>query len=181
MHGEVIAFWSSPILPCASRMPDKSADGSKENESCTSCLTKANSPTLSQGNTLKNGEPICLMKSAGAISKVLLPSAKPRGTARYPAVSGWFWVKNPNYTQSERRHELFETFSRKPPTCLNSEETAGQDRNCTSRKPIRIAQSNRRVRAAQYSMNNLFKRSGRPSARNLAVHRDCLWLRHSRD
>jgi hypothetical protein len=33
-----------------------------------------------------------------------------RKTGTYATVSGWLKIKNPNYTQSERRHELFETF-----------------------------------------------------------------------
>lgn len=28
-------------------------------------------------------------------------------------VSGWLKIKNPNYTQSERRHELFDSFKSK--------------------------------------------------------------------
>jgi ATP-dependent DNA ligase len=35
-----------------------------------------------------------------------------RKTGTYSTVSGWLRIKNPNYTQSERRHELFETFKR---------------------------------------------------------------------
>jgi len=31
----------------------------------------------------------------------------------YATVSGWLKIKNPNYTQSERRHELSETFKTK--------------------------------------------------------------------
>jgi bifunctional non-homologous end joining protein LigD len=33
-----------------------------------------------------------------------------RKEGTYATVSGWLKIKNPNYTQSERRHELFETF-----------------------------------------------------------------------
>jgi hypothetical protein len=36
-----------------------------------------------------------------------------RKTGTYATVSGWLKIKNPNYTQSERRHELFETFKAK--------------------------------------------------------------------
>ncbi len=36
-----------------------------------------------------------------------------RKTGTYSTVSGWLKIKNPNYTQSERRHELFETFKAK--------------------------------------------------------------------
>jgi ATP-dependent DNA ligase len=36
-----------------------------------------------------------------------------RKTGTYATVSGWLKIKNPNYTQSERRHELFETFKPK--------------------------------------------------------------------
>jgi hypothetical protein len=37
-----------------------------------------------------------------------------RKTGKYATVSGWLKIKNPNYTQSERRHELFESFKAKP-------------------------------------------------------------------
>src|SRR6202035_5583390 len=33
-----------------------------------------------------------------------------RKTGTYSAVSSWLKIKNPNYTQSERRHKLFESF-----------------------------------------------------------------------
>ena len=33
-----------------------------------------------------------------------------RKNGRYTAVSGWLKVKNPQYTQSESRYELFESF-----------------------------------------------------------------------
>lgn len=36
-----------------------------------------------------------------------------RKTGTYATVSGWLKIKNPNYTQSERRHELFESFKSK--------------------------------------------------------------------
>jgi bifunctional non-homologous end joining protein LigD len=36
-----------------------------------------------------------------------------RKTGTYATVSGWLKIKNPNYTQSERRYELFETFKAK--------------------------------------------------------------------
>ena len=36
-----------------------------------------------------------------------------RKTGTYATVSGWLKIKNPNYTQSERRRELFETFKAK--------------------------------------------------------------------
>jgi hypothetical protein len=39
--------------------------------------------------------------------------AAKRKTGTYSIVSGWLKIKNPNYTQSERRHELFETFKAK--------------------------------------------------------------------
>jgi bifunctional non-homologous end joining protein LigD len=37
-----------------------------------------------------------------------------RKTGTYAMVSGWLKIKNPNYTQSERRHELFESFKVEP-------------------------------------------------------------------
>jgi bifunctional non-homologous end joining protein LigD len=36
-----------------------------------------------------------------------------RKTGTYATVSGWLKIKNPNYTQSERRHELFDSFKGK--------------------------------------------------------------------
>jgi bifunctional non-homologous end joining protein LigD len=35
-----------------------------------------------------------------------------RRAGKYAAVSGWLKIKNPRYTQTERRHELFESFSK---------------------------------------------------------------------
>jgi hypothetical protein len=37
-----------------------------------------------------------------------------RKTGTYATVSGWLKIKNPNYTQSEQRHELFDSFKVKP-------------------------------------------------------------------
>lgn len=39
--------------------------------------------------------------------------AAKRKTGTYATVSGWLKIKNPNYTQSERRHELFNSFKGK--------------------------------------------------------------------
>ena len=39
-----------------------------------------------------------------------------RKTGTYSAVSSWLKIKNPNYTQSERRHKLFESFKVKAPS-----------------------------------------------------------------
>jgi hypothetical protein len=39
--------------------------------------------------------------------------AAKRKTGTYSAVSSWLKIKNPQYTQTERRHELFETFKAK--------------------------------------------------------------------
>jgi ATP-dependent DNA ligase len=36
-----------------------------------------------------------------------------RKTGTYATVSGWLKIKNPNYTQAERRHELFDSFKAK--------------------------------------------------------------------
>jgi ATP-dependent DNA ligase len=36
-----------------------------------------------------------------------------RKTGTYATVSGWLKIKNPNYTQSERRYELFDSFKAK--------------------------------------------------------------------
>jgi ATP dependent DNA ligase-like protein len=36
-----------------------------------------------------------------------------RKNGAYATVSGWLKIKNPNYTQSERRHELFDSFKEK--------------------------------------------------------------------
>jgi bifunctional non-homologous end joining protein LigD len=37
-----------------------------------------------------------------------------RRTGTYATVSGWLKIKNPAYTQSERRHELFDSFKANP-------------------------------------------------------------------
>jgi len=39
-----------------------------------------------------------------------------RKTGTSATVSGWLKIKNPNYTQSERRHELFDSFKAKTAT-----------------------------------------------------------------
>jgi hypothetical protein len=45
---------------------------------------------------------VCQRNLEGVVAK--------RKTGTYSTVSGWLKIKNPNYTQSERRRELFETF-----------------------------------------------------------------------
>jgi hypothetical protein len=48
---------------------------------------------------------VCERNLEGVVAK--------RKTGTYSTISGWLKVKNPNYTQSERRHELFESFKTK--------------------------------------------------------------------
>ena len=48
---------------------------------------------------------ICQRNLEGVVAK--------RKTGTYATVSGWLKIKNPWYTHSERRHELFETFKAK--------------------------------------------------------------------
>jgi hypothetical protein len=48
---------------------------------------------------------VCQRNLEGAVAK--------RKTGTYSTISGWLKIKNPNYTQSERRHELFESFKTK--------------------------------------------------------------------
>jgi bifunctional non-homologous end joining protein LigD len=48
---------------------------------------------------------VCKRNLEGIVAK------KKDGT--YSTVSGWLKIKNPNYTQSERRHELFDSFKTK--------------------------------------------------------------------
>jgi hypothetical protein len=48
---------------------------------------------------------VCERNLEGVVAK--------RKTGTYATVSGWLKIKNPNYTQSERRHELFESFKSK--------------------------------------------------------------------
>jgi bifunctional non-homologous end joining protein LigD len=48
---------------------------------------------------------ICRRNLEGVVAK--------RKTGTYSTISGWLKIKNPNYTQSERRHELFESFKTK--------------------------------------------------------------------
>ena len=51
---------------------------------------------------------VCVRNLEGVVAK--------RKTGTYATVSGWLKIKNPNYTQSERRHELFESFKAKQTT-----------------------------------------------------------------
>jgi ATP-dependent DNA ligase len=48
---------------------------------------------------------ICRRNLEGVVAK--------KKTGTYSVVSGWLKIKNPNYTQSEGRHELFEAFKRR--------------------------------------------------------------------
>ena len=48
---------------------------------------------------------VCERNLEGVVAK--------RKTGKYAAVSGWLKIKNPHYTQSDRRHELFESFKLK--------------------------------------------------------------------
>ncbi len=48
---------------------------------------------------------VCQRNLEGVVAK--------RKTRKYSTVSGWLKIKNPNYTQSERRDELFESFKAK--------------------------------------------------------------------
>jgi ATP-dependent DNA ligase len=49
---------------------------------------------------------VCRNNLEGVVAK--------RKTGTYATVSGWLKIKNPNYTQSERRYELFDSFNGKP-------------------------------------------------------------------
>jgi bifunctional non-homologous end joining protein LigD len=48
---------------------------------------------------------VCRNNLEGVVAK--------RKTGTYATVSGWLKIKNPNYTQSDRRHELFDSFQGK--------------------------------------------------------------------
>jgi hypothetical protein len=48
---------------------------------------------------------VCERNLEGVVAK--------RKTGKYSTVSGWLKIKNPRYTQTERRHELFESFKTK--------------------------------------------------------------------
>jgi bifunctional non-homologous end joining protein LigD len=48
---------------------------------------------------------VCQRNLEGVVAK--------RKSGTYSTVSGWLKIKNPNYTQSEQRHELFESFKAK--------------------------------------------------------------------
>jgi hypothetical protein len=50
---------------------------------------------------------VCKHNLEGVVAK--------RKTGPYATVSGWLKIKNPNYTQSERRHELFDSLKGKTP------------------------------------------------------------------
>src|SRR4029077_15419704 len=51
---------------------------------------------------------VCKRNLEGIVAK------KKNGT--YATVSGWLTIKNPNYAQSDRRHELFDSFKAKQKT-----------------------------------------------------------------
>ena len=76
---------------------------------------------------------VCVRNLEGVVAK--------RKTGTYATVSGWLKIKNPNYTQSERRHELFESFKRrrlplvpkKPPV-----RTGTVRRKIVGKKPSRV-------------------------------------------
>ena len=48
---------------------------------------------------------VCERNLEGVVAK--------RKTGTYATVSGWLKIKNPNYTQLERRHQLFASFKAK--------------------------------------------------------------------
>jgi bifunctional non-homologous end joining protein LigD len=48
---------------------------------------------------------VCRRNLEGVVAK--------RKTGTYSTISGWLKIKNPSYTQSEQRHELFESFKAK--------------------------------------------------------------------
>jgi hypothetical protein len=50
-------------------------------------------------------EEVCERNLEGIVAK--------RKGGKYPTVSGWLKIKNPNYSQSERRHDLFESLKAK--------------------------------------------------------------------
>jgi len=50
---------------------------------------------------------VCKRNLEGVVAK--------RKNGTYATISGWLKIKNPNYTQSERRHELFESFKTQTP------------------------------------------------------------------
>jgi ATP-dependent DNA ligase len=49
---------------------------------------------------------VCQRNLEGVVAK--------RKTGTYATVSGWLKIKNPRYTQTERRHELFKSFKTAP-------------------------------------------------------------------
>ena len=51
---------------------------------------------------------VCRRNLEGVVAK--------RKTGTYATVSGWLKIKNPHYTKSERRHELFDSFKVKQKT-----------------------------------------------------------------
>jgi hypothetical protein len=62
---------------------------------------------------------VCRRNLEGVVAK--------RKTETYSTISGWLKIKNPNYTQSEQRHELFKSFKAKtvaPQRSADYEKTA---------------------------------------------------------
>jgi hypothetical protein len=76
-----------------------------------------------------------------------------RKTGTYSTISGWLKITNPNYAQSQRRHELFESFKaksinpsrslpppipKKPPRrAMAAPKEGGNSRSRTSRSRLR--------------------------------------------
>ena len=78
-------------------------------EKLRSLIEKGGLPDVICENMLRDRALICLMRFAQNLEGVV---AK-RKSGTYATVSGWLEIKNPNYTQSERRDELFDSFKPK--------------------------------------------------------------------
>jgi bifunctional non-homologous end joining protein LigD len=93
---------------------------------------------------------VCQRNLEGVVAK--------RKSGTYSTVSGWLKIKNPNYTQSNQRHELFESFNsrhlvpvpKKPPVRTRTPSSAGRKAVAAltgSRAKNRQRQSNQPPRA----------------------------------
>ena len=72
-----------------------------------------------------------------------------RKTGTYATVSGWLKIKNPNYTQSERRHELFDSFKAKATNTTKLPPVLKKSPLRTVPVPIKKTGKSRRARSSR--------------------------------
>lgn len=82
----------------------------KRKEKLRVIIEKSTSPDILGGKFIE-GHGVALFNEI--VRRNLEGMVAKRKTGTYATVSGWLKIKNPNYTQSERRHELFDLFKAK--------------------------------------------------------------------